>query len=97
MPQLWTTSSNLAVSIILAFILTFNSVLAFQITGVQAGVDLSGARPARQEINNLATSGPVFDLYVLALQAFQNVNQSDLLSYYQIAGWYRQNAHCQTI
>ena len=73
-------------------VLFFDNILqscAFQVIGVTAGVDVSGARPARQEINQLAQSGPAFDLFMLALQAFQNIDQSDPLSYYRIAGMYR--------
>ena len=86
MPLSLHTSVLLVMQTVLVLLAAVEPVFAFQITGVQSGVDPSGARPTRLEINNLANAGPLFDLYMLALQAFQNVNQSDPLSYYQIAG-----------
>jgi tyrosinase len=43
-------------------------------------------RPFRLDINDLAQSGPAFDLYIQALSELQRTNQDDPLSYYQIAG-----------
>ena len=60
---------------------------AISITGATGGVDTAtGQRPFRQEFSTFATSGPAFDLYILALQRFQQRNQTDILSYYQVAG-----------
>lgn len=60
---------------------------AFAITGISAGVNTStGERPFRHDINELYISGPPWDLFVLALSEFQQVNQDDPLSYYQVAG-----------
>jgi hypothetical protein len=59
---------------------------AFQITGAQGGIGPNGERPLRYEIHDFANSGPAFDLYILALKEFQLLNQSDPLSYFQIAG-----------
>ncbi|KAK4453979.1 Di-copper centre-containing protein [Podospora aff. communis PSN243] len=58
------------------------------VVGVKTGIDpRTGHRPARQNINNLyALGGPHWDLYVLALSAFQEVNETDPLSYSSIAG-----------
>lgn len=73
----------------LALAVTFLTALchAFQITGLSGGVNAStGVRPARQEIDAFSESGPAFDLYILALLQFESVEQSDPLSYYQIAG-----------
>lgn len=59
-----------------------------QVTGATSGFDATfRARPIRQEINVLASSGDAsWDLYVLALQRFQDVSADDPLSYFQIAG-----------
>lgn len=60
---------------------------AVAITGPQGGVDsATGQRPFRQDINTFQNSGPAFDLYILSFQRFVQQNQSDLLSYYQVAG-----------
>jgi hypothetical protein len=61
--------------------------IAYAITGVSAGVNnVTGERPFRQEINAFATSGAAWDLYILSLRQLQQTNQSDPLSYFQIAG-----------
>ena len=60
---------------------------AIAITGSQGGVNTdTGQRPFRQEFSTFKNSGPVFDLYILSLQQFQQQNQSAPLSYYQVAG-----------
>ena len=60
---------------------------AVTITGPQGGVNTTtGQRPFRQEFSTFKNSGPAFDLYILALQQFQQQNQSALLSYYQVSG-----------
>jgi hypothetical protein len=61
--------------------------IAYAITGVSAGVNnVTGERPFRQEINVFAASGAAWDLYILSLRQLQQANQSDPLSYFQIAG-----------
>ena len=50
------------------------------ITGIQGSVY------PRQEIRTLAQNADQWNLYLLGMQAFQAVPQSDPLSYYQIAG-----------
>lgn len=61
--------------------------LCIAVTGAPGGVNTaSGERPSRQDIYTLSSSGPAFDLFILALQQFQQEDQSDLLSYYQVAG-----------
>jgi len=61
---------------------------SYAITGPQGGVDaVTGQRPLRQEISSFQHAGPVFDLYILAFQAFVQQDQTELLSYYQVAGW----------
>jgi hypothetical protein len=62
-------------------------VTAYAITGISAGVDsVTGERPFRKEINAFAASGAAWDLYVLSLRRLQQTNQTDPLSYFQIAG-----------
>ena len=57
------------------------------VLGSRAGVNLeTGERPLRQDIRTLQTSGPAFDLYILALQQLTKEDQSSPLSYYQLAG-----------
>lgn len=75
------------VHFLLPILLSLDLLLAIQITGPPGGVDPhTGARPFRYEISNFQHSGAAFDLYILALSEFQNVNSSDPLSYFQIAG-----------
>lgn len=60
---------------------------AIQVTGATTGFDpTSRERPVRREINDLAKSGPSWDLYILALQRFQNTPSEETLSYFQVAG-----------
>ena len=64
-----------------------NPVDAFAVTGISAGVNnATGERPFRHDINELYMSGPAWDLFILSLRKFQQVNQDDPLSYYQVAG-----------
>ncbi len=57
------------------------------ITGANGGVNyLTGRRPMRQEFSNFTKSGPAFDLYILSFKQFVEQNQTDLLSYYLVAG-----------
>lgn len=62
----------------------FSAVVAGQtiaITGVQNGV----VSP-RLEIRQLQQNSEMFNIYLLALGALQQIDSSDNLSYYQIAG-----------
>lgn len=57
------------------------------IKGLQAGVNtVTGERPFRQEFSIFQNSGPAFDLYIQSLYYFMQEDQSELLSYYQVAG-----------
>lgn len=68
-------------------VVLFQAVSAFQITGATDGIDATtGARPFRYEINEFAQHGPAWDLFILALQRFQSTNETDPLSYFQVAG-----------
>ncbi|KAF2815808.1 tyrosinase-domain-containing protein [Mytilinidion resinicola] len=56
-------------------------------TGVPTTPDANGAVPIRREIRDLqANYKDQWNLYLLGLAAFQNVSETDLLSYYQLAG-----------
>lgn len=69
------------------FAFVTESTTAFKITGATGGVDPStGARPFRQEINTFATSGAPYDLFILALRQLQSTDQTQPLSFFQIAG-----------
>lgn len=62
-------------------------VRPFAVDGVTTTLNhTAGEQPARLEFSTLSQSGPAFDLFILALQQFQQANQSHELSYYQIAG-----------
>ncbi len=64
-----------------------NRTKAVAITGPQGGVDsATGQRPFRLEISTFQNNGPAFDLYILSFQRFVQQNQTNILSYYQVAG-----------
>ena len=66
---------------------SMSTATAFAVLGTQAGVDNStGQRPLRVEINQFKYAGAAWDLYILALREFVAANQSEQLSYYQVAG-----------
>ena len=66
---------------------------AYVIRGISAGVNpTTGERPARRDLREFQTSGPAFDLYIQALDRFQKTDQTDLLSWYEIAGRFMH--HC---
>lgn len=79
-------------SSLLLFVLSLGALLrlgsaAYAITGVHTGVNAqSGARPFRQNLKDFEAAGPAFDLYIQALLQFQNDDQGDLLSWYEVAG-----------
>ncbi|EAS28837.3 tyrosinase [Coccidioides immitis RS] len=58
---------------------------AYDIRGVRGGVQASGERPARQNLETFQESGPAFDLYILALLKFQDEDQNRMLSYYDVS------------
>lgn len=60
---------------------------AYGIPGISGGVNYdTGERPARRDLRDLQSSGAAFDLYIQALAQFQNDDQSDFVSYYEVAG-----------
>jgi len=60
---------------------------SWAITGASSGIDSStGARPFRLPLEELEQSGAQWDLYVQALQFWQSLDQTNMFSWYQIAG-----------
>ncbi|MCJ1291384.1 hypothetical protein MMC34_002927 [Xylographa carneopallida] len=73
--------------ILLLFVVRSIASATFAINGVHAGVNaVTGQRPFRQEFSIFQNAGPVFDLYIQALQQLAQTNQSVMLSYYAVAG-----------
>lgn len=59
---------------------------AFAVTGATTGYDTTlKSWPTRHNINDLVNSTPSWDLYILALQRFQNTSATNPLSYFQVA------------
>lgn len=54
--------------------------------GFIATTGVSGATAPRLEIRTMAKNTALWNLYLLAMQKFQAMPQSDPMSYYQIAG-----------
>ncbi|KAM0331684.1 hypothetical protein ACHAQA_003363 [Verticillium albo-atrum] len=64
----------------------------YPVVGARSGINsLTGETPARRNISALyQEGGPQWDLYVGALTAMQEANETDPLSYFQIAGIHGQ-------
>lgn len=58
----------------------------YPVTGVQSGLRSNGSIPYRLEIRELQKDGDLWNLYLLGLERLQATEQSDKLSWYQIAG-----------
>ena len=57
------------------------------VTGAGPSVNASAEiLPIRQNIEDLQNTGPMWDLYLLALRQFADANETDPLSYFQISG-----------
>lgn len=56
------------------------------IVGVKSGIDASGKVPLRLEIRQLRKNNAQWNLYLLAMNQMQSMDQSQLTSYYQISG-----------
>ena len=56
------------------------------VTGVQTGAGPSGSAPLRYEVRDLQKDDTTWTLYILGLDVMQNIPQTDLHSWYQIAG-----------
>lgn len=59
---------------------------SFPIAGLKTGIGANGAVPNRIEIQELQKNNVPWNLYLLALNRLQSMDQSDMLSYYQISG-----------
>jgi len=60
---------------------------SYPITGAVSGINTqTGQRPMRQPILKFQDSGPAFDLFVQAVQAWQGTPQDNMLSWYQVGG-----------
>ncbi len=59
---------------------------SFPITGMKTGIGANGAVPNRIEIRDLQKNNVPWNLYLMALNRFQAMDQSKMLSYYQISG-----------
>jgi hypothetical protein len=61
---------------------------AFVVTGpTGGGNDRTGSRPFRQDLVKMQRQGgPVWDLYLQALRRFQDLEQSEALSWFQFNG-----------
>ena len=71
-----------------ALFLFLHICIAFQITGATSGINpVTGERPARLDIITFSEDPWQFDLFLLALRQIQQTDPSELLSYFQIAGW----------
>jgi tyrosinase len=81
-----TLLSALMVLLLGIFRLSSATVVVTGVSGVAGGVYPNGSRPFRHEISTFQNSGPAFDLFVLAFRAFELVEQSNVQSYYQVAG-----------
>ena len=80
------TMSPITFVVVTVMSLITGFVDSYAITGIAAGVQSSGQRPFRTEINQFATSGAAFDLYILSLQQMQQTDQSNTISFFQVAG-----------
>lgn len=70
-----------------ALLLSTCASSAFEITGASGRINPgSGTLPSRFEISSFSQSGAAWDLFILSLYEIQRSNQSDPLSYFQIAG-----------
>ena len=58
----------------------------FPITGVHTGSGVNGSLPLRIEVRELEKDPVAWTLYILGLDMLQYTPQSELLSWYQIAG-----------
>lgn len=58
----------------------------YAITGIHAGSGQEGSAPIRHEIRKLEQDNTTWALYILGLDMLQYTNQTEMLSWYQIAG-----------
>jgi hypothetical protein len=58
----------------------------YAINGIQSGSGPNGSLPLRLEIRELEQDSTMWALYILGLDMLQYTNQTEMLSWYQIAG-----------
>ena len=58
----------------------------YAINGIQSGSGPNGSLPLRLEIRELEQESTMWTLYILGLDMLQYTNQTEMLSWYQIAG-----------
>ena len=74
-------------SFVLAVLIVVETISALVITGATGGLSTTdGSRPYRYDIDLFYNSGPAWDLYILSLSSIQNLSQSELTSFFSIAG-----------
>lgn len=73
---------------IVAIVATLSTVVqSFIVTGATGGISNIGARQIRQDIIKMQSAGgPAWDLYIQALQMFQQKNQTDQVGWFQFMG-----------
>lgn len=75
----------------------YQSYATYAITGVHTGSGVNGSLPLRQEVRELEENTDLWTLYILGLDMMQGTDQNDLLSWYQIAGWYIYIGICRRV
>ena len=95
----WTHRRVGIFSIPLATPSTSYSSIAIVITGVHSSVNFTtGERPSRREFRDFEHSGPAFDLYIQCQAEFMEREQTNALSYYEVAGMAMPSiVHCSII
>jgi tyrosinase len=66
----------------------FNASGRIITTGPSGGVGADGILPVRKEVRELAREERAWSLYLLAMERMMVADQSDPLSWYQIAGMF---------
>jgi hypothetical protein len=66
----------------------FNASSQIVTTGPSGGVGADGSLPVRNEVRELAREERAWSLYLLAMERMMMADQSDPLSWYQIAGMF---------
>ncbi|KAK1502932.1 hypothetical protein CTAM01_04921 [Colletotrichum tamarilloi] len=82
---------SLVIDILVAASCTI-SAQQYPIVGVRSGINMrTGEMPIRRNINTIhEEAGPQWDLYIRALMAMQDANETDPISYFQVAGIHGQ-------
>ena len=81
-----TSIASILVTLVTFLVIHLQPSSAVVITSGVPGRLINGSFPVRLEMTAFEKSGPAFDLFVLAFRAFQQTDQSNIRSYYQVAG-----------